>query len=154
MLRVGVGYPSADEEWEILSRRIERRVDEVQLEQIVDSHGLLGMQSSLEGVYLSPDVGRYIVALVSATRSDPEVQVGASPRGALAVMKLSRARALLAGRDYVTPDDVKGVTVAALSHRLTLRPELWVRRVTGEQVVQRVIDRVPTPATEDNAVTG
>ncbi|MEA2510099.1 MAG: MoxR-like ATPase, partial [Actinomycetota bacterium] len=105
-------------------------------------------------VYLSENVGRYIVALVSATRADPEVQVGASPRGAMAVMKLSRAKALLAGRDFVTPDDVKAVTVAALSHRLTLRPELWVRRVTGEQVIQRVVDQVPTPATEEDAAAG
>jgi MoxR-like ATPase len=154
MLRVGIGYPSPDEEWDILNRRIERREDEVHLQQIVDGAGLLQMQASLERVYLSGDVGRYIVALVSATRTDPEVQVGASPRGALAVMKLSRARALVAGRDFVTPDDVKGVTVAALSHRLTLRPELWVRRVTGEQVVQRVVDRVPTPATEEDAAAG
>jgi MoxR-like ATPase len=154
MLRVGIGYPTPDEEWEILSRRIERRQDEVSLRQIVDSAGLLEMQASLERVYLSADVGRYIIDLVSATRTDPEVQVGASPRGALAVMKLSRAKALLGGRDFVTPDDVKTVTVAALSHRLTLRPELWVRRVTGEQVIQRLVDRVPTPATEGDAAAG
>jgi MoxR-like ATPase len=154
MLRVGIGYPTPDEEWEILGRRIERREDEVRLEQIVDAQGLLAMQASLEHVYLSDSVGRYIVALVSATRSDPEVQVGASPRGAMALMKLSRAKALLAGRDFVTPDDVKAVTVAALSHRLTLRPELWVRRVTGEQVVQRVVERVPTPTTEEDTAAG
>jgi MoxR-like ATPase len=154
MLRVGIGYPTPDEEWEILGRRIERREDDVQLRQIVDASGLLAMQASLERVYLSENVGRYIVALVSATRADPEVQVGASPRGAMAVMKLSRAKALLAGRDFVTPDDVKAVTVAALSHRLTLRPELWVRRVTGEQVIQRVVDQVPTPATEEDAAAG
>jgi MoxR-like ATPase len=154
MLRVGIGYPTPDEEWEILSRRVERRQDDVHLQQIVDGPGLLEMQASLERVYLSAEVGRYIVDLVSATRADPEVQVGASPRGALAVMKLSRAKALLGGRDFVTPDDVKTVTVAALSHRLTLRPELWVRRVTGEQVVQRLVDRVPTPATEGDTAAG
>jgi MoxR-like ATPase len=154
MLRVGVGYPTPDEEWEILIRRIERREDEVHLQQIVNADGLLEMQRSLERVFLSQEIGRYIVALVSATRSDPEVQVGASPRGALAVMKLSRAKAALAGRDFVTPDDVKKVTVAALSHRLTLRPELWVRRVTGEQVIQRLVDKVPTPATEEDAAAG
>jgi MoxR-like ATPase len=154
MLRLAIGYPSPDEEWEILGRRMERRQDEVELRQIVDGPGLLAMQASLERVYVSENVGRYIVALVDATRSDPDVEVGASPRGALAVMKLSRAKALLAGRDFVTPDDVKAVTVAALSHRLTLRPELWVRRVTGEQVVQRVVDRVPTPATEEDAAAG
>jgi MoxR-like ATPase len=154
MLRVGIGYPTADEEWEILDRRIERREDDVHLQQIVDAAGLLAMQASLERVFLSENVGRYIVALVTATRTDPEVQVGASPRGAIAVMKLSRAKAVVAGRDFVTPDDVKSVTVAALSHRLTLRPELWVRRVTGEQVVSRIVDRVPTPATEEDAAAG
>jgi MoxR-like ATPase len=154
MLRVGIGYPTADEEWEILDRRIERREDDVHLQQIVDAAGLLAMQASLERVFVSENVGRYIVALVTATRTDPEVQVGASPRGALAVMKLSRAKAVVAGRDFVTPDDVKSVTVAALSHRLTLRPELWVRRVTGQQVVGRIVDRVPTPATEEDAAAG
>jgi len=154
MLRVGIGYPTADEEWEILDRRIERREDDVHLQQIVDAAGLLAMQASLERVFLSENVGRYIVALVTATRTDPEVQVGASPRGAIAVMKLSRAKAVVAGRDFVTPDDVKSVTVAALSHRLTLRPEIWVRRVTGEQVVSRIVDRVPTPATEEDAAAG
>jgi MoxR-like ATPase len=154
MLRVGIGYPTPDEEWEILGRRIERREDEVHLQQIVDGAGLLEMQAALERVYIAEEVGRYIVALVAATRADPEVQVGASPRGALAVMKLSRAKALLAGRDFVTPDDVKTVTVAALSHRLTLRPELWVRQVSGEQIVQRIVDRVPTPAAEEEIGTG
>ncbi|MDP9226328.1 MAG: MoxR family ATPase [Actinomycetota bacterium] len=154
MMRVGIGYPTPDEEWEILGRRIERREDEVHLRQIVDAAGLLEMQEALEHVYLTDEVGRYIVALVTATRSDPEVQVGASPRGALAIMKLSRGKALLSGRDFVTPDDVKTVTVAALSHRLTLRPELWVRRVSGEQVVQRIVERVPTPAAEEDTGTG
>jgi MoxR-like ATPase len=149
MIRVRVGYPTPDDEWEILSRRAQRRRDDLKLSAIVDRHGLLAMQSSLEGVYVSESVGRYIVALVGATRADPDVQVGASPRGALALMKLARAKAVLHSRDFVTPDDVKSVAVAALAHRLTLRPELWVRRVSGDDVLERVVGRVATPAAED-----
>lgn len=94
-------------------------------------------------------VGYCIVDLVAATRADPSLQVGASPRGALAVLKLARAKAVLAGRDFVTPDDVKAVAVPALAHRLTLRPELWVRRVDPDQVVGELLGRVPTPTAED-----
>lgn len=94
-------------------------------------------------------VGYCIVDLVAATRADPSLQVGASPRGALAVLILARAKAVLAGRDFVTPDDVKAVAVPALAHRLTLRPELWVRRVDPDQVVGELLGRVPTPTAED-----
>ncbi len=90
-----------------------------------------------------------MVDLVAATRSAPSVQVGASPRGTLALLKLGRGRALLEGRDFVTPDDVKAVAVPALGHRLMLRPELWVQRISPEKIVQEVLDRVPTPAAED-----
>ena len=145
MLRAGVGYPSAEQEWEILKRRVERRADEVELRRVVDAKGLLAMQAALEQVHVSESIGRYIVDLVAATRSHPEVEVGASPRGALALMKLARGRALLSERDYVTPEDVKDVADAALAHRLTLRPELWVRRVTGGDVVRTILDQVAAP---------
>ena len=85
--------------------------------------------------------------------SSQSIQVGASPRGSLALLKLSRCRAALDGRDYVTPDDVKSVAVPALAHRLTLRPELWVQRVSAEDVVRERLDTVPTPAAEDLART-
>jgi MoxR-like ATPase len=98
-------------------------------------------------VHLEEDVGRYIVSLVAATRGHDQVLVGASPRGSLAIMKMARARALLAGRDFVTPDDVKAVAVAALSHRLILRPEAWVRDVTSVAVVGELLESVPTPPT-------
>ncbi len=106
MLRAGVGYPTADQEWEILKRRVERRADEVELRRVVDAKGLVAMQAAIEQVHVSESVGRYVVDLVAATRSHPEVEVGASPRGALALMKLARGRALLSERDYVTPEDV------------------------------------------------
>jgi len=89
--------------------------------------------------------------VVAATRSDKNLEVGASPRGALALFKLARAKAVLAGRDYLIPDDVKAVAVPALAHRLTLRPELWVRRVNPDEVVREILARVPTPAAEDLA---
>jgi len=94
-------------------------------------------------------VGRYMVALATATRESSEVEVGASPRGSLALLRLARARAALESRDFVVPDDVKAVAVPALAHRLVLRPELWVRRIAADDVVQRLLDEVPTPpATE------
>ena len=148
MLRTGFGYPSSDDEWEMLERRLARGADEVELRQVVDRETLLGMQRAVEEVHVDESVGRYVVALVAATRESPSVAVGSSPRGSLALLKLSRCRAALAGRDFVTPDDVKSAAVPALSHRLVLRPELWVQRRTGEDVVRDVLDDVRTPSTE------
>ena len=125
-----------------------RQVDEVELRQVVDRPILLEMQRAVEEVHVDESVGRYVVELVTATRESRSVSVGSSPRGSLALLKLSRCRAALAGRDFVTPDDVKGVAVPALAHRLVLRPELWVQRRTGEDVVRELLDEVPTPATE------
>jgi MoxR-like ATPase len=148
VLRTGFGYPSAEDEWEMLERRLERRVDEVELNEVVDRETLLEMQRAVEDVHVDESVGRYVVDLVAATRESPSVSVGSSPRGSLALIKLSRCRAALAGRDFVTPDDVKGAAVPALAHRLVLRPELWVQRRTGEDVVREVLDQVRTPSTE------
>ena len=149
LLRLGVGYPSPDEEWEILERRLQRGTDDVQLRCVVDATRFVAMQHAVEQVHLADSVGRYIVALVDATRKSPKVLVGASPRGALALLKLSRARALLQGRDFVIPDDVKAVAVPALAHRLILRPELWVQDIRGDQVVRDCLVTVPAPAAED-----
>jgi MoxR-like ATPase len=151
ILRTGVGYPDRDREWEILRRRIERGQDEVVLEPIVNAKGLLAMQESIESVHVSQSVGYYIVDLVTATRAHPDVQVGVSPRGAMALMKTARGKAMLAGRDFVTPEDVKAVAVPTLAHRLSLKPEMWVRRVRGEDVIQSVLDNVPTPAAEESS---
>ena len=126
LLRVGVGYPDADAEREILKRRRERRTDAATVPTIVTRAELLAMQDALEDVFVSEALERYIVALTQATRSDPRVTLGASPRGSLALLKLARAEAAIRGRDFVLPDDVKAVAVAALAHRLVLRPELWV----------------------------
>ena len=152
LLRTGFGYPDADAEWEILARRIERRGDDVSLRQVIDRETLLEMQAAVELVHVAPSVGRYVVALVTATRESSSVAVGASPRGSLALLKLARCRAALAGRDFITPDDVKAVAVPALAHRLVLKPELWVQRRSGEDVVSETLAVVPTPPAEDIAL--
>jgi MoxR-like ATPase len=145
IVRIGVGYPTPDDEWTVLEKRLERRTDEIDLKVIVDGVTLRAMQKSVEDVHVSEAVGRYIVDLVDATRHRNRVLVGASPRGSLAVMKVSRARAMLRGRDFVTPDDVKAVAVPALAHRLILRPELWVQDIEGDDIVVECLDLVPTP---------
>jgi MoxR-like ATPase len=153
MVRLGVGYPEREDEWRMLEGRLERARDDIELERIVDRQTLLAMQRAIEQVYVSESIGYYIVDLVAATRTSGQVEVGASPRGSLALLKLSRCRAALFGRDFVTPEDVKGIAVPALAHRLMLRPELWVRRVRPEDVVASALDTVPTPAPEDAART-
>ena len=149
LLRTGIGYPDRANEWEVLNRRLERRVDEVDLEQVVDRNTLLAMQRAVEDVFVAESIGYYMVDVVTATRTSPRIQVGASPRGSLALLKLSRCRAALDGRDFVTPDDVKEVAPPALAHRLMLRPELWVQRISPDDVVRQALETVPTPAAED-----
>ena len=153
LLRMSVGYPEREDEWRVLAERAERRTDDVELESVVDRETLLAMQRACEEVYVSEAVGLYMVDLVAATRTSQSIQVGASPRGSLALLKLSRCRAALDGRDYVTPDDVKAIAVPALAHRLTLRPELWVQRISPEEIVRERLETVPTPAAEDLART-
>jgi MoxR-like ATPase len=153
LLRLRVGYPSREAEWAVLEQRLERAADEIRLAPVTDRNGLLELQDALEQVHVSQAVGYYIVDVVAATRASQRAQVGSSPRGALALLKLSRAKALLDGRDFVTPEDVKAVAVPALSHRLMLRPELWVQRVRPEDVVREILETVPTPAAEDLTAT-
>jgi MoxR-like ATPase len=149
LLRTAFGYPARDDEVEILGRRLERQSDEVELSAIVDRETFLEMQQAIEEVYVAESVRGYCVDLVAATRASQSVAVGASPRGSLALLKLARCKAALAGRDFVVLDDVKAVAVPVLAHRLVLRPELWVRRVSAEDVVREVLEAVPTPRAED-----
>jgi MoxR-like ATPase len=149
LLRLRVGYPSLEDEREVLARRIERGADDVEITPVVDARTLVEMQQSLEQVHLAESIVDYIARIVRATRESPRVQVGASPRGGLALVKLSRGRAVLAGRGYVTPEDVKAVAVPALAHRLTLAPELWLQQLRGDDVVAECLEQVPTPAAED-----
>jgi MoxR-like ATPase len=151
LMRLRLGYLSADHETDMLRRRVRRATENVPLAPVTDAAGVMAMRESLEGVEVSPELLDYIVAIVAATRADPQVQVGASPRGGLALLQLSRAQALLARRDYVIPDDIKQVAVPALAHRVTLRPELWVRQVSADDVVGRLLAAVATPATAPRA---
>jgi MoxR-like ATPase len=145
LARVSVGYPAAEDELEMLERRIARRAEEVELRPVVDRDELLALQRGVEAVHVAEPVGRYVVAIAAATRASARVQVGASPRGTLALMKLARARAALSGRDYVVPDDVKALASPALAHRLVLNPELWVRRIGGDEIVRECLAAVPAP---------
>ena len=149
LLRASIGYPLRDDEAAVLGRRLQRGHDDVVLERVVDAERFLALQQAVEQVHVAEPVQLYMVDIVSATRSSPRVQVGASPRGSLALLKLSRCRAALSGRDYVLPDDVKAVALPALAHRLTLRPELWVQQVRGEDIVREALESVPVPVTDE-----
>jgi MoxR-like ATPase len=148
LLRLAVGYPDAEEEVEILTRRQRRRDDTVTVAPVISRAELRAMQASLEDVHVADVTERYIVELVRATRADHRVALGASPRGALALLKLARAVAALRRRDFVLPDDVKLMTVPALAHRLILKPELWASRVSAAQVVQSLLTQVPVPTVD------
>ncbi|WP_018721146.1 AAA family ATPase [Salinispora fenicalii] len=146
LLRVSFGYPDPGEEWEVLRRRISRRREEAEIKPVVNAATLRAMQAALEDVVVEDSIGRYLVALAAATREHPSVLVGASPRGSLALLLLARVRAVMAGRDYVVPEDVKEVATPALAHRITLRPELWLRRVAPAAIVDEVLAATPAPA--------
>ena len=155
LMRLRLGYLSAADETDMLRRRVARAAENVTLTAVASAAGVLEMRESLEAVEISEDLLDYVVAIVAATRRDQQVQVGASPRGGLALVQLARGQALLHQRDYVVPDDIKQVAVPALAHRITLRPELWVRRVSADDVVARLLGTVPTPRTDPAAaVTG
>jgi MoxR-like ATPase len=143
--RVSLGYLDAEGEAEMARRRLARGSAPPVPPQVTDAARLLAMRESLESVQLHPDLLGYVVALITATRSHPQVTVGASPRGTLAVIQLARGHAVLDGREYVTPEDIKAVAVPALAHRLVLRPEMWVRQVTGQDVAAEVLATVPVP---------
>jgi MoxR-like ATPase len=149
LLRVSMGYPSPEDEQEILTRRLDRQTDDVVLTPVIDAAGVEALQRALEDVHVAPSIVAYIVSLVDATRHHSMVHVGASPRGAEALLKVARARAAMAGRGFVTPDDVKAVAVPALAHRVILRPEQWVRGTRTDDVVRQCLDEVPTPAARD-----
>jgi MoxR-like ATPase len=148
LMRLAVGYPDADDEVEILARRRARRDDAIALAPVASRDELVAMQASLEDVHVAAVTERYIVELVRATRADHRVALGASPRGALALLKLARALAALRRRDFVLPDDVKAMAVPALAHRLILKPELWASRVSAAQIVQGLLAHVPAPSAD------
>jgi MoxR-like ATPase len=146
LLRVSFGYPSGADEWEVLQRRMARQQEAQVVASVTDGAGLIEMQQAVETVTVDEGVGQYCVRLVAATRSHQNLLMGASPRASLALLLTSRAYAVLRGRDYVTPEDVKAVAHACLDHRVTVRPELWMNDVSAASVVDSVLSSVPTPA--------
>ncbi len=146
ILRTTIGLPERDDEIEIVRRRLGRGTDEVALDAILADGEFHSVQQSIERVQVDEAITGYVVDLIRATRAAPELVVGASPRGSLAVVKLARARAVIAGRDFVTPDDVKQVALPALAHRVVLSPEAWARRTDPIVVVENAIRSVPAPS--------
>jgi len=145
LMRTEVGYPSRDEEVEILRRRRLRRTDDTFVPPVTTREQVRELQAAVEDVHLDPAIEAYIVEIVASTRTHSQVEIGASPRGSLALLKLSRARAALAGRDFVTPDDVKAVAIPALAHRLILKPDPWIRGVRTPGIVADVLNRTAVP---------
>ncbi|WP_394933072.1 AAA family ATPase [uncultured Ilumatobacter sp.] len=146
MLQISFGYPTADEEWGVLQRRLARRQEEQRLRAVIDAPTLCAMQEAIERVTVDESVGRYCVELAAATRSHPHTLMGSSPRGSLALMLVARSFAVVAGRDFVIPEDVKAVAVAVLAHRIAVKPELWMSGASGPSVVAAVLGSVATPA--------
>jgi len=149
LVKLAVGYPSVEEEQEILKRRRERRTDAFSLQQVTDGETLLGMRQAVESIHIETDLEGYIVKLVNATRHDQRIAVGASPRASLALLKLARAWAIIDGRDYVIPDNIKAFAKPVLNHRLILNPELWLRPQAADKILTELIARVPVPVVED-----
>jgi len=150
-MRLRLGYLQADDEAAMVQRRLDRGQDHVELHRVTDAPELLAMRRSLEQIEVSTDLVDYAVSLVRATREHPQIQVGASPRGSLSLVQLARGEALMHLRDYVIPDDIKQIAVPTLAHRVVLRPELWVRQVSSDDVVAAVVSSVPTPRTDPSA---
>jgi MoxR-like ATPase len=148
-MRLELRYLSELDETAMLRRRLERGSAEPTVNQVVDGHDLLAMRESVEQVTVHEDVLHYVVSLATATRQHPQVAVGASPRAELDLVQLARARALLLGRDYVIPEDVKALATAAVAHRITLRPEMWVRKIQGADVIGELLRRLPVPRTNE-----
>ncbi len=146
LVRLGLGYPSEADELRLLRARRERRAEAVAVPTVLDPASVIEMQAAVEDVFVEPSVERYIVTLVRATREDPRLALGASPRAALALMQMARAVAALDGRGFVTPDDVKRVAVPTLAHRLVMQPENWGGRITARGVVETILNRTATPA--------
>ena len=147
LLRTRLGYLEPELERAMLDRRLRTGAEPVVLQAVTDPDGVLGMRAAVEEVEVTADLRDYVVRLVTALRADPQLAVGASARATLALTQVARARALLAGRDFLVPDDVKGVAVPVLAHRLVPRMELWVRQASTEDRVRKALAEIPTPPT-------
>ena len=146
LLRLSFGYPTPEQEWEVVSRRLDRRREEQTVTEVLDAAQLRAVQRVVEEVHVDEAVGHYAVELVAATRVHQNALVGASPRGTLALITCARALAVIRGRAYVIPEDVKALAHPALDHRVTVKPELWLQDATGAGVVASVLSQTPVPA--------
>lgn len=149
IMKLSIGYPDEDVEQQILINRYQRKEDEVPVEKITDPEIVVGMQRAMEEVYVDVRIIQYIVAIVQMTRQDPRVQVGSSPRGSQAIFKLSRGVAVLSGRNYVIPDDVKHVVIPSLKHRLILKPEPRIRGIRPEDILAEILNSIPVPTSAE-----
>mgnify|MGYP000466940547 FL=1 len=145
LMRLTFGYPSADDEWDVIARRIERREESIDVERVLQAGELEKLQRSVETIHVSEAVGRYAVALVRETREHSETAMGSSPRGSLALIQCARALALIQGREFVIPEDIKTLAHACLEHRVVIRPELWLQNISPASVIDSILTRVPTP---------
>ena len=148
LVRLQLGYPSRSDEVEILKRRMQRAQEEIQLEPVVDGETILELQRTVEGIHVDDDVLGYVTDIVQATRAQRQVEVGASPRGSLAIFKLARARAVFHGRDYVIPDDVKEIAGPALAHRMIMKAESWVKGIDPRVIIDEILKTIPVPKTK------
>ena len=145
LVRLQLGYPTRTEEVEIMLRRMSRAQEDVVLEPVANSPTILDLQKTVEGIHVDDDVLGYIADIVQATRAQRQIEIGASPRGSLAIFKLSRARAVFHGRDYVIPDDVKELAASALAHRLIMKAESWIKGTNPNQVLEDILKTIPVP---------
>jgi MoxR-like ATPase len=145
IMKIGIGYPTQADEAEILERRTKRQRDEVETNQIVSKDDILSMQKLVEQVHIEPELEKYIVNIVSKTRSHTSIEVGASPRGSLSMLKLSKANAWLHDRNYVLPDDIKEISIPALSHRIILTPDQWIRGTSPEIIIDDIVKKIDVP---------
>jgi MoxR-like ATPase len=152
LVRLNIGYPQFEHERELLQRRAARQQEAVELSVVASETTIVAMQEAVETVFVADEIYTYMVELVAATRAEPRLELGASPRGSLALLRLARSKAALDGRDWVSPEDVKAVAVPALAHRVVLNPELWVQRITTADVVADALARVPVPAAVPKAL--
>ena len=145
IVKMRIGYPAAEEEQEILERRRRRKADRIILDAVITPQTFTAMRAHVEDIYVHPDVERYIVNLVAETRRHRQVAIGVSPRGSVAMLKLTRAWAAIHGRNYVLPDDVKQFAVETLSHRIILEPSLWGSKAAESNVIEEVLQLVAVP---------
>ncbi len=144
MLRIRLGYPNPQEEIAMLdSQQYEHPLHS--LKQVVSVDDLLAAQRAVREVYLNHDIKNYIVNLVTTTRQHPDVYLGASPRGALALYRAAQARAALVGRDYVIPDDIKALAEATLAHRIIVGPNARIKDISASSIIHSILNTVPVP---------